>query len=298
MIRLAKLGQLSLVLTAALMGFGCVVSPDQIGDETDGNEPVLEVQQAFNGYWSYSWQVHDQITAPADLGLVEDKTCFLTGVDGNFESQYSVGSPGPWPAPIDVPPHVEVYKSGGHWKLNAVATNSTHAVKVTAMCVPWIGGTGLPAKSWSTGLPPQVLGAAVPGRRCFLQGISNFHDDWDHSTIPSTRATWSSSSDSVQVWNDGTNWVIGGTGQAEGSAACIDVTAGFGSWTWIAGTGTSTQNLVQHSDSTVQCFLTGVGGRFRTTSYSDGVNIGYVIGTTQWTSTQNDGKTAWSSCVQ
>ncbi|WP_438042632.1 hypothetical protein [Sorangium sp. So ce128] len=117
---------------------------------------------------------------------------------------------------------------------------------------------------------------------------------------------WQAASDSVQVWNDGTNWYIGGTGNAIGDGSCVDVSpgTGIGLWTYIApSSGTATHNLVQaidHGTSPLgtQCFLTGVAGRFRTSSWDDGVFVTYDPGTHWWKVTVSNGKTAHVMCIQ
>ncbi|XXX82381.1 hypothetical protein WMF30_26860 [Sorangium sp. So ce134] len=287
-----KLWKLSCMLPVLLMGIGCVAATgEQAGDELVDDELVGTAEQAFGGYWGWSRETVGHSTPDLDLASAADMTCFLSGVAGNLESQ--IGSPSgtrtAWAG---------VYIYDGRWHLTTVGNEVDAKVKATTLCVPSIANRTA-SVSWKSGEAAKVLAPVTANRRCGLETVlnsSNSHFD--------TR--WHAAGDSVSVWNDGTNWYIGGTGNAEGKGRCVDASPGTGTgvWTYIApSSGTATHNLVQAIDNGTnplgtQCFLTGVGGSFLTDSWTDGVFVTYDPGSTWWKVTVSNGKTAHVMCIQ
>lgn len=143
--------------------------------------------------------------------------------------------------------------------------------------------------TWQTGDTAKILGPVTPNRQCFLTEVAK--DDFGEG--------WSNNSNFVRVWNDGNNWYIGGTqsGPASGSAVCVDFSHNFGSWLWIAGTGSATHPLA-YNPGGVDCFLTGLGGSFNNPDYNDGVKIGYDPGILTYNETVVNGKSGWATCIQ
>jgi hypothetical protein len=48
----------------------------------------------------------------------------------------------------------------------------------------------------------------------------------------------------------------------------------------------------------VACLLSGVGGPFTRSDFSDGVSIDYNSGTRYWEMTVTNGKRGWGNCVR
>ncbi|WP_438036928.1 hypothetical protein [Sorangium sp. So ce204] len=282
-----KLWKLSCMLPVLLMGISCVAATgEQAGDELVDDELVGTAEQAFSGYWGWSRATEGHDLLSWDLASNADMTCFLSGVAGNLKSD----GPGFFTAQAGVLNH----DHNGRWLLSTRGEDDDTKVKATTLCVPSIANRTTEV-DWSSGEAAKVLAPVTANRRCGLTQVMNYGID-----------EWQASGDSVQVWNDGTNWYLGGTGNAIGWANCVDVSpgTGIGGWTLIApSSGTATHNLVQaidHGTSPLgtQCFLTGVGGRFRTNSWDDGVFVTYDPGTHWWKVTVSNGKTAHVMCIQ
>jgi hypothetical protein len=226
------------------------------------------------------------------MGVDSDKTCFLSGVGGVLKSEDGViGNPNdPYSSA-----YAEVYRGGGHWWLLTGGYVSQIKVKATAICLPTVANRTV-IQAWSGGQPAVDLGSASTYRICGLTGVVNtalgYYDN-----------NWQASTDSVQVWQSGDRWYLGGTGHAQGSAVCVDTTySGYWYWEWVAGSGTGTWNLLQQIDHGTsplgtQCFLTGVTGAFQTNAWSNGVFINYDPGSTWWSFTASPQKGGWMMCV-
>ncbi|WP_437989684.1 hypothetical protein [Sorangium sp. So ce145] len=283
-----RIWKISWMLPVLLMGTGCIAAADeQAGDEQADDETVATAEQAFSGYWSWSW-ADDSSTPPVYIGTDTDRTCFLSGVGGTLASRA-----GTWP---DGDARVSVFRSGGGWYLDTHAGTGYNEIKGTAICVPSVANRTTPVR-WSEGQPAQILAPVTTLRRCGLMSVLN-EDAYGNDD------NWKAAGDGVMIWNDGTNWYIGGTGHADGIGGCVDVTYNF-IWnaTWAPTTGTSTLNVLQQIDGGTnplgtQCFLTGLGGRFWWSDWSDGVFINYDPGSHWWSVTVTDDKTAHVACVQ
>ncbi|WP_437873329.1 hypothetical protein [Sorangium sp. So ce363] len=289
-----KLWKLSCMLPALLMGVGCVAATDdQASNDLVDDEAVGSAEQAFSGYWGWWRETEGYDTPRADLAPDFDRTCFLSGVAGDLKS--NSGSPANPPLSSAF---AGVYDSGGRWYFYTQGNHVTTKVKATTLCVPSVANRTTPVE-WKGGEAAKVLAPVTANRRCGLDIVKNSETHYNDNN-------WQAAGDSVMVWNDGTNWYIGGTGNAHGRGRCVDATSGSGTWGWTyiaPSSGTATHNLIQaiHDGTSplgTQCFLTGVGGRFQTSSWTDGVFVTYDPGSTWWRVTVSNGKTAHIMCIQ
>jgi len=170
---------------------------------------------------------------------------------------------------------------------------------VTTLCIPTT--THRTAfVDWQTGQGTQIMAAVTAKRQCGLTEVGNFD-------MYNVDAKFSSSSDHVRIWRDTTNWYIGGGGNAYGGGRCVDVEEtptdlGNANWEWIApSSGTSTHDLAPGNNggaNGLQCFLTGLGGNFRNSDYTDGVFVNYDSDDVKWTMSTSNGKTGWAACIE
>jgi hypothetical protein len=268
---------LSMVVGAA----ACDVGPDDLGQED-----VDQVEQAATWGAFASWAREDNLPTSAnraDIGPDANMTCFLSGVAGNLSSSYGAQTPA---GSLYTGASSRVYRSGGRWYIEAFTGSGTEKIKTNAMCVNITAGRTA-TFGWAGGAATKML-PATPGRRCFLTEVSNsamyYYDD-----------AFTVLTDEVRVWSDGLNWYIGGNGNAQGAASCIDVSADVGEWNWANGT---TNIAYNDMNPGTQCFLTGVRGRFRSNDWSNGVNINYNAGLNQYTLSASSGKRAWARCIK
>jgi hypothetical protein len=138
-----------------------------------------------------------------------DPRLLLSGVAGDLDANdtSNIGFAGVW-----------TYSGG--WYFRTKGSYEGAKVKATTLCVPSIANrTG--EIRWSSGQAAKVLAPVTANRRCGLMSVWNNGGD-----------KWQAAGDSVQVWNDGTNWYIGGTGNALGDGSCVDVSPGTGIGVW------------------------------------------------------------------
>jgi len=291
----------SMLLSLAVFGLGCSVAVDETANANDGAEAVAEDHQALNGVVFGSWQKTNpssttdwtETTVPT-----ETWTCFLSGVAGSFASN--------WPTWSDLDPPMPIsgaWGVGTTWTM--VAEPSTgQKIRTELVCVPTPRSS--PFVRWRTGEARHRLGKYSEDgnnpdnkRRCFLTEISN-DATFTETPAGSGPLNFASAADKVYTYHDDQYWYIAGEGRAAGQATCINISVdrkpfGFG----VPGAGTATNPLAQNTAAgTVQCALTGVQGKFRTNSFSDGVFIRYSAVAGQWTSTETNTKSAWSQCFE
>jgi hypothetical protein len=244
---------------------------------TGGAGPV----HAFSGNWEYFWGTTED--SYLEIGTAINRTCFLSGVVGNFYSYLT--------------PDILLGSGVG---LGITSQNNYYIFVHTRLrplgvfvrCVNTTAGR-TPEVTWTKGMPAQVLGPVTPTRRGFLTHIGTAYS--------SSQGGWGfmKNSDSVQVWHDGSNWYIGGvqSGPGSGSARCIDITEDDGCWVWQAGDpGTRKDPL--SNESGVTCLLTGIGGHFSKEDWTDGAFITYEPGLNQFYMNTKNGKTGWANCVK
>jgi hypothetical protein len=119
-------------------------------------------------------------------------------------------------------------------------------------------------------------------------------------TGDSAPGAFTAAADYVRVFNNGTNWVLGGSiaaGVATAEATCIDVNEDDGSWYWQAGTPGGFAGPLSNVPGTT-CGLTGIRGPFTYNSYSDGVVITYNSALSEFQLNVENGKGGWATCVR
>jgi hypothetical protein len=127
----------------------------------------------------------------------------------------------------------------------------------------------------------KILGPTTAHRRCFLTAVWNYpsYDAFGHSA------------DLVQTVISGSNWVVKATGHVLAAAGCADVTTYLGQASW---SGAGTIDLGPTGGGKA-CFLTAVGGTFRTNDWNDGVVVS-VNASGHWQMKVSAGKTGTAEC--
>ncbi|WP_437982976.1 hypothetical protein [Sorangium sp. So ce117] len=182
------------------------------------------------------------------MGDASDRTCFLKGIIGDFESANE------W---------VHAYISGGRWYLHG---NNTHgSARALATCVSsTLGRTA--EVSWSQGEANVDLGSEIGfivlPRACFLTRVGG---------------DFNGMSESVSVSRASGRWWLGGSSSSTGvhaRARCITVSAmstqatlahQFG----VPGEGVPIYTTMTSGDFDTQCMLTGVAGEFSSDNQND-----------------------------
>lgn len=265
--------QMWALLLVAISLSGCAVDND-----TPSEAVIGESEQAVTRSAEFEWGSTTSMTA--DLGPADSETCFLTSLRGNMITWMTdMGYP-------DSPARAGAAIVNGRWVFHEWSNGG--AMAVTVRCVPVVTNRTAVA-TWTSGSAATFLAPGAPNRHCFLTEVAKTNY-WG----------WTTDADSVRVWKDpSNNWYIGGpqsTG-VRGSAICVDFPGDYGSWLWVAGTGSGTHDLA-YNPGGVDCFLTGLGGHFNAQDYSDGVTIGYDAGTRTYNETVVNGKSGWATCVQ
>jgi len=251
-----------------------------------------EREQAFTSNWNFSWGVTS--SSSIDIGSSVGRTCFLTGMVGNFRSSSAGSNLG-----VEVALHPNNYTLG--------VTTDGVSLGAYARCVG--SAAGRTAEGfWQTGDSPRVLGPATGNRRCFLTGLFTFRD------IP-TQQGFRSDSDNVRVEVKNGNWQLTGTqsGLVIAHAGCMNVSSDVGSWTWTAGhdafawvwdwpvkkrvfiDSARHDPMADDRDGT-NCFLTSISGDFQTNDWADGVFISQSGG--KFIMNTKNGKSGSATCVR
>jgi hypothetical protein len=257
------------IFVSSIAALGCAaptdepVSPDEpaSADPAASADPLAKegenvgtTQQAFSGTSWVSWGT----TTPTefDTGAEWDtQTCFLTSLKGSLHSHNEI---------VDVRIRKSPYSS--KWRL-VVKPDSGNAIDARADCVTSVKNRTA-EKYFQSGYGAVSLGpgAGFPNRRCFITGVRS-----KIPAPPSNKQYFGNASDKLYVFQNPNSkeWFLGGNGNADGWAMCLDVTEQLGPTWWSAN---STFPLDYHT-SGQRCFLNAIGGRFRTSSYSDGVSV-------------------------
>jgi hypothetical protein len=264
------------MVSATLWAAGCMSEP---AEGTDRHGEEAEAQQAFTGNWNYSWG--DTKYSFANIGTATNRTCFLSGLAGNITPAGSTGQTGAG-VHINANGDYEIYvDSDGGW------------LNTFARCVNTSAGRTAEV-TWNTFQAAQQLAPVAAGRRCFLTSVTT------SNAYPPDGPGFRSNSDYVRVWQDGSHWWVGGvqTGMAWATARCINVSADYGGWEWIAGDPGTRQDLLSGNPGGVTCLLTGVGGHFTRNDWVDGAYVSYDAGINQFYMNTKNGHTGWANCVQ
>jgi hypothetical protein len=260
--------------------------------------------QAFTGNWNYSWG--DTKTSSADIGTAVGRTCFLTGVGGDFRplGAYLYAQGGSYPAKAGVRKnannHYEIYvqpEAGKHLSAYARCVNSD-AGRIE------VGWNSIQESSAGD----KVIAPVGGGRQCFLQDIQNFAVPMKDNTGATYSFGWAfedkANPDTVQVINDGAYWKLSVKPgnhsypvNIAANAVCLNASQSLGSWTWkAADPGTAQINLTNAAGAT--CGLTGVNGHFDAAlgNWSDGVSISAAG--SQFKLNLANGKRGWAGCMK
>ncbi|RKG93706.1 hypothetical protein D7V88_01735 [Corallococcus terminator] len=243
--------------------------------EPSAADSIASTEQAVTLGGTYWWGTANNGDTTTTIGTSTNRTCFMTSLFGNLKP----ATAGNWSS-------AGVYNYSGNWVAFVNHSNSK-ALATGIQCLN-TATNRTSEVTWRQGTAAKLLGAVTADRRCFLTRVE-----------ASTNAFINGDSE-VKVWNDGLNWYLGGdlTGPGGGRALCVDVPTGMGGWLWGSGEGGGfTENLAYNAGG-VACLLSGVGGRFTTNSYTDGVSIDYNSGTRYWEMTVMNGKRGYANCVK
>jgi hypothetical protein len=273
------------------------------GTASDGNGEVGAVQEAFSANWNYSWG--DTKASSADIGTSIGRTCFLTGIGGNFRPIGAyLFSGGTYPAMAGVRK-----KANGNYEIFVQPENGEHLIAF-ARCVN--SAAGRIELTWSTGeqawYGEKVIAPATGARNCFLQDIENFAVDLTDNTGAIYSYSWAFDDkwnpDTVRVYNDGSYWKMSIQPGAHSypvnihaSAVCLDANEFDGWWTWKAGDPGSAQINLSNVPGTT-CGINGVSGHFNAVlgDWNDSVNISTAGN--QFLLNMENGKRGWASCMK
>lgn len=233
-------------------------------------DPVGSVEQHFTGGY-LQWLFVTQ-NAQAELGSATTFTPFLNSVSGNLASAGSVAVHAGGEDPSIDKNWLYVLPSPGTGTRLGGGGSSVNSVANRILPIQ-IGNN-------TSGSQSKNLGLTTAHRRCFLTAVWN---------APSYEA-FRDSTDLVQVMTNGSNWVINATGHVLAAAGCADVTTYLGQASW-SGEGTIDLGPTGGGKS---CFLTAVGGAFRTNDWNDGVVISVNAG--HWQMKVSAGKTGTAEC--
>lgn len=284
------------VIVGALSIAGCAIEPgnsDIDTDQSDNETPEInEIAQAFSGNWLYSWGVTQ--SSGLDIGTSTNRTCFLTGITGNIQpASLSEGIGCSTATAVRV-----LTDASGEYSLYIQPSGCGKPLQGFARCVN--SATGRTSEvTWMTGQAAKLLGTVTARRRCFLTGVTTSTIFIDNQGVSHSGSGFNTTSDSVQIWNDGTNWYLGGSqsGAVWANARCIDVNVDNGGWVWQAGNPGSRKDPLTNAGGAT-CFLTGIGGGFFRNDWNDGVYISNDPGLNQFYMNTTNGKTGWARCVQ
>jgi hypothetical protein len=267
--------------------------------------PFIAAQpaEAFTGNWNYSWG--DTKASSADIGTATGRTCFLTGVGGDFRPIGAYLYSGK-----DYPAMAGVRKNAnGHYEIYVQPEAGKH-LSAYARCVN--SDAGRIEVGWSSGLEAssgdKVIAPVGGGRQCFLQDIKNFSVPLKDQNGQVYSFGWAfedkANPDEVRVINDGSFWKFSVKPGAhsypvniQATAVCLNASQALGAWTWkAADPGSSQINLTNVARAT--CGLTGINGHFDAAlgNWSDGVSISTVGN--QFKLNMANGKRGWASCMK
>jgi hypothetical protein len=263
---------LSLMATAT----GCVSEDGDLGEDTGSTEQHAS-WASFAGWTTNGLSGNYD----ANIGSAAGMSCFLAGVGGNLSGDYHYTTP--WAG---------VYRnSSNDWIIQARTGDVGAKLAVRALCLNVTAGRTAEV-AWDGGAD-KVVAPVAAGRSCFL---SNVRALWRTSSY--FNLDWSSSTDEIRVEIKGSNWVIGGAGNARGAAYCISNVSWVGpEYYWHGTTGDLATN---DQNPGTQCFLTGVRGRFRTNSFAEGegVFIKYNDAASKYQMVVDGGKGGWARCIK
>jgi hypothetical protein len=255
------------ILLLVLGSTGCIAEYDDqaaAGEPREGDElQVGEATDAFAGV--YFWGAVQNTEGSWPLGPKSTNIGFIQGVSGDLAApQHSA--------------YVNIYDSGpevywqhrpnpNRWLGSQVGTISPYSSK-TPVEYSWSQGAGS-----ITHLTDKVPGTK---HRCMLTAVENLGPGWggvNHNAFGAV-------GDALEIIETATEWRIRATGNAAGRARCIKVTQllSAASWAW----GSADKEIVMGTNQAgMQCYLTGIGGSFRSSDTNNGVKV-YLRSDNKW----------------
>jgi hypothetical protein len=276
----------TLAIGAAMLASlsGCIADTGEEGEGEgevvglgeDGSLEVGTAEQAFSSIYAWGYTVGG--TYVADLKPVTTHTPFLMQLTGNIQGSAGVilyaSAPNMWKA--------EIQSAADHW------------IGIGLGAVGSVNGRTQP-QSYINYDPDNTNDAVPLGStssdglvRCFLTGILN-------SSAGYTQ--WGSTNDKVEIFAHNGTWYLGGQGRVTAHARCLRVSERL--------SGTTKTVSYPASDTTVElgfdepgkhCWLTAIGGSFRSDNTSRGVRVFYDGGSLKWKMTVTANKYGRVEC--
>lgn len=247
------------ILLLALGSTACVAEyGDDAADESGEDDlQVGEAPQAFGDV--YFWGAVQSTEGAWDLGPKSSNFPFIQGVSGDLAAPTHSASVTIW----DSGPNAfwKHRPNPGRWLGSQVGLISPYASKTAEQYVWRQGGT--------TNSPIMTKVAGVK-HRCMLTGVINEGpSDWEGQP---NHNGFGAVGDAIEINETSTQWKIRATGNAAGSARCIRVTQLLSAASWAWG---STDKVIPMGANQpgMQCYLTGIGGSFRSSDTNNGVKV-------------------------
>jgi hypothetical protein len=189
----------STALVIAILSTGCL-------SEIEGQDDPTAVDAVPHGA-----TLRDTQYRTVDLGTVEDRACFLSGVAG-----YLTTSDRPETS-AQTGAGVLIDLMTNHWLLYVDPASTGESLQASARCASTASLTA--EAMWRAGGPRKPLAPVTATRRCFFTELTTGRD------VDFGRGAFQASRDSVWIDNDGTDWYIDGltSGLAWAAARCIDL---------------------------------------------------------------------------
>ena len=259
----------TLAIGAAMLASftGCIADTGEEGDGEvvglgeDGSIEVGTAEQAFSGIWAWGYGISGSYQA--DLLPFSGNTTFLMALNGNLQGSAgaTLGAvyPNLWRGYLQ--------SASGHWiGAGWGAVGSTNGVTQMESYTN--------DHPTNTNLATELGASSSDGKvRCFLTGMLNQH----------SFNQWNSTNDYAEVFEDNGTWYLGGHGRVTAHARCLRVTERLA--------GTSKTVAWKSVDTTVDlgsdspgkhCWLTAIGGKFRSDDLAKGVRVFFDGGSLKW----------------
>lgn len=189
----------STALVIAMFSTGCLT-------EIEGQDD-LEPPDAV----PHTATLRDTQYRTVDLGTIEGRACFLSGVAGYLTTSDRPETSAQTGAGVLMDPLTN------HWLLYVDPASTGESLQASAACASTASLTT--EALWRAGAPRRLLAPVTATRRCFFTELTTGRDvDFAHGAFQAAR-------DTVWIANDGADWYIDGNtaGLAWAAARCIDL---------------------------------------------------------------------------
>jgi len=109
-------------------------------------------------------------------------------------------------------------------------------------------------------------------------------------------AGFAGQNDRARIYNDNTNWLLGGDGIAEAEASCVDVSALVSAT--VVDPQPSNVSFAVNSGPPNQCLLTTIGGAMRVNDYNNGSFVDFDPSHDNWILSVSARKSGQVLCIQ